>query len=234
MSWETLCQNFAEDSFWRLACDSVPKISQGTLLTIEITFAAIAIGFVFGLLLALGRVYGNRPIYALCSGYVHFVRGTPLLVQLLIIYYGLPSFEIRLDPVLAGIIGLGINSAAYQAEYFRGAIQSIRAGQMQAALAIGMSRPQAIRSIILPQALRLVIPPWSNELIYTLKYSSAVSFLAVDELYWTGHHIAVKTYRYFDVYLIIAFIYLALVLILTKIIDKIEDRLRIPGLEIKH
>jgi polar amino acid transport system permease protein len=252
MNWEAFCQTFQEDSFWRLACDWGPRFLSGTVLTIELTLAAIGIGFVLGLLLALGRVYGNKPIYALCSSYVHFIRGTPLFVQLLILYYGLPSVEVRYlgwpgwfdwpvielirfsDGFQAGLIGLGINSAAYQAEYFRGAIQSIKSGQMQAALAIGMSRARAIRHIILPQALRLVIPPWSNEFIYTLKYSSAVYYLAVEELFWTGRHIAAKTFRHFEVFLILALIYLILVLVLTKLLDKLEERLRIPGLEIKH
>ncbi len=252
MNGEAFCTTLAEDSFWRLACERAPQFLQGTLLTLELTLAAIGIGLIVGILLALGRVYGNKPVYALCSGYVHFMRGTPLFVQLLILYYGFPSLEIRYlgwpgwldwpivallrfdDGVSAGILGLGLNSAAYQAEYFRGAIQSIRAGQMQAALAVGMSRAQAIWNVILPQALRLVIPPWSNEVIYTLKYSSAVYYLAVQELYWTGRHIAAKTFRHFEVYIIMALIYLALVLILTKVLDKLEERLRIPGLEIKH
>jgi polar amino acid transport system permease protein len=223
----------AVDSLWKLACDKAPDFLTGAVMTLYLTWVAIAAGALVGALLALGRVYGNRPLYWICTGYVEFVRGTPLLVQLLLIYYGLPSLEVRLDALLAGMIGLGLNSAAYQAEYFRGAIQSIRAGQTHAALAIGMSRAQVIRYVIWPQAVRLVIPPWSNELIYTLKYSSAVYFISISppELMTAGRLIAAKNFRFFEVYLIVAFIYLVLVLGVTKVLDLLEERLRIPGFE---
>jgi len=228
-----LCQGLAEDSFLRLACEIWPRLLKGTLTTFELTALAISIGFVFGLLLALGRVYGNKPLYALSTAYVQFMRGTPVLVQLFLIYYGLPSLEIRLPSLTAAIIGLGLNSAAYQAEYFRGAIQAIKRGQMLAARALGMSTPQAVFYIIMPQALRLVIPAWSNELIYTLKYSSVAYLIGAPELMATGQIIASRNFRYFEVFLIVAFIYLIVVLMASKILDLLERRVRIPGLEMK-
>lgn len=231
--WEQLCQGLAEGGFLRLACDIAPRLLQGTVTTFQLTILAIGLGLAGGILLALGRVYGNRPLYWLSTAYVQFVRGTPVLVQLFLIYYGLPVFEIRLDSLTAAIIGLGLNSAAYQAEYFRGAIQSISRGQMLAARAIGMKNLQAIRYVILPQALRIVIPPWSNELIYTLKYSSVAFIIGAPELMATGQIIASRNFRYFEVFLIVAFIYLVCVLAISKLLDMAEQKLKIPGLEMR-
>lgn len=233
MKWEQLCQGLAEESFLRLACDIAPRLLHGTATTFQLTMLAIGLGLAGGILLALGRVYGNKLIYWVSTAYVQFVRGTPVLVQLFLIYYGLPTFEIRLDSLTAAIIGLGLNSAAYQAEYFRGAIQSISRGQMLAARAIGMTNLQAIRYVILPQALRIVIPPWSNELIYTLKYSSVAFIIGAPELMATGQIIASRNFRYFEVFLIVAFIYLVCVLIISKLLDIAEQKLKIPGLEMR-
>ncbi len=231
--WEQLCQGLVEGGFLRLACDIAPRLLRGTVTTFQLTILAIGLGLAGGILLALGRVYGNKPIYWLSTAYVQFVRGTPVLVQLFLIYYGLPVFEIRLDSLTAAIIGLGLNSAAYQAEYFRGAIQSISRGQMLAARAIGMTNLQAIRYVILPQALRIVIPPWSNELIYTLKYSSVAFIIGAPELMATGQIIASRNFRYFEVFLIVAFIYLVCVLVISKLLDMAEQKLKIPGLEMR-
>ena len=232
-TWGQLCHGLGEGSFLRLACDIAPRLLQGTATTFQLTILAIGLGLAGGILLALGRVYGNKPIYWLSTAYVQFVRGTPVLVQLFLIYYGLPTFEIRLDSLTAAIIGLGLNSAAYQAEYFRGAIQSISRGQMLAARAIGMTNLQAIRYVILPQALRIVIPPWSNELIYTLKYSSVAFIIGAPELMATGQIIASRNFRYFEVFLIVAFIYLICVLVISKLLDIAEQKLKIPGLEMR-
>jgi polar amino acid transport system permease protein len=227
------CQTLADGSFLRLACDIAPRLLAGLGTTVQLTIFAIGLGLVGGVLLALGRVYGNKPIYWVSTAYVQFVRGTPVLVQLFLIYYGLPVFEIRLDSLTAAILGLGLNSAAYQAEYFRGAIQSISRGQMLAARAIGMTSLQAIRYIVLPQALRIVIPPWSNELIYTLKYSSVAFIIGAPELMATGQIIASRNFRYFEVFLIVACIYLVCVLVISKLLDIAEHKLKIPGLEMR-
>ncbi|GAI09769.1 unnamed protein product [marine sediment metagenome] len=162
---------------------------------------------------------------------IEFFRGTPLLVQLLILYYGLPPYGIRLSSFVAGILGLGLNSAAYQAEYFRGAIQSVSQGEIMAARAIGMSRFKAIMNIILPQMLRIVIPSWSNELIYTLKYSSVAYMIGAPELMAQAKFIAADNFRYFEVFLVVAFIYLIAVVVLSRILSLVEKRVRIPGLQ---
>ena len=218
-------------NFFELTYDILPALLKGTVVTLELTACSISLGFVLGIALALGRLYGNRPISLISAGYIQFFRGTPLLVQLFILYYGLPRYDIRLSSFVAGVLGLGLNSAAYQAEYFRGAIQSISRGQMMAARAIGMSRFKTILNIILPQALRIVIPSWSNELIYTLKYSSVAYMIGAPELMAQGKFIAAENFRYFEVFLVVAFIYLIAVLIVSRVLNVVEKRVRIPGLQ---
>ncbi|MEA1964182.1 MAG: amino acid ABC transporter permease [Candidatus Aerophobetes bacterium] len=218
-------------NFFELAWSILPALLRATVVTLEITGISISIGFILGILLALGRVYGNRPIYMLTSAYVELIRGTPLLTQLFLLYFGLPSVGIMLSPLLAAIIGMGLNSGAYQAEYFRGAIQAVKSGQMIAARSIGMSKFKAVRHIIIPQMLRLVIPSWSNELIYLVKYSSLAYLIQAPELMAQAKVIAAKNFRTFEVFLVVAFIYLVIVLILSKILNILERRLRIPGLQ---
>lgn len=217
--------------FFRLAWEIGPRLLEGTAVTLELTAICITSGFVVGLALSLGRVYGNKLVYGITTTFVEMVRGTPLLVQLFIIYYGLPDVGILLDPLLAAGIALGLNTSAYQAEYFRGAIQSVSAGQMTAARSIGMSRVGAIKSIILPQALRLAIPSWSNELIYMLKYTSLAFTVGAPELMAKAKIIAARNFRYLEVFIIVAFIYIIIVTGFTKVLDIVEERVKIPGLE---
>ena len=220
--------------FFEFAGSILPELLEATKMTLWITAGSIAVGFLVGIFLALGRVYGPRPVRWLTGGYIQFFRGTPLLVQLLVVYYGLPpylsSLGIRISPLAAAIIGLGLNSAAYQAEYFRGAVQSIQSGQMMAARAVGLSRAKSIVYVILPQALRLVIPSWSNELIYSIKYSSLAYFVSLTELTFVGKKIALHTARTFETYVIVAAIYLVIVLIVSRALLTLEKRVRIPGL----
>ena len=208
-----------------------PQLLEGTLVTLQLTGFAISLGFVIGMFLALGRLYGRGPVRKFCIGYIEFFRGTPLLVQLFIVYYGLPRYGIKVPSIVAALLGLGLNSAAYQAEYFRGAIQSIDEGQMMAARALGMKKLQAILNILIPQALRIVIPSWSNELIYTLKYSSVAYIIGAPELMAQAKFIAAENFRYFEVFLVVAFIYLVIVSLLSWILRIIENRVRIPGLQ---
>jgi polar amino acid transport system permease protein len=217
--------------FFQLAWEIGPRLLDGTVVTLELTAICISSGFIIGLALSLGRVYGNKLVYGLTTTFVELVRGTPLLVQLFIIYYGLPDVGILLNPLLAAGIALGINTSAYQAEYFRGAIQSVSAGQMTAARSIGMTRFGAIKSIILPQALRLAIPSWSNELIYMLKYTSLAFTVGAPELMAKAKIIAARNFRYLEVFIIVAFIYIIIVTGFTKVLDIVEERVKIPGLE---
>ena len=217
-------------NFLELTWSIIPKLLEGTAVTIELTVIAIAIGVLMGIPVALGRVYGNKSIYAFCTFFVEIIRGTPLLTQLFILYFGLPSIGIMLSPFLAAMIGMGINSAAYQAEYFRGAIQSVKKEQLIAAYSLGMKQNQTIRYIVLPQMFRLVIPSWSNELIYLLKYSSMAYMIQAPEIMSQGRLIASRNFRTFEVFIVVALIYLILVLVLSKVLDLMEKRLSIPGL----
>jgi polar amino acid transport system permease protein len=198
--------------------------------TFLLTFVSITVGFIIGLSLALGRVYGKTAINWFCVGYIELIRGTPLLVQLFIIYFGLPSIGIIFTPLQAALLGLAINSGAYQAEYLRGSIQSIESGQMVAARSLGMSKLRSIQHVILPQALRVSIPAWSNEFIYLLQYSSIAYIIQVYELTFEGKFIAAHTFRYLEIFAMIAIIYLVLTIVSTEIIDRIAKRFSIPGI----
>ena len=208
----------------------LPPLAQGLELTVAITATCIAIGIFFGTLLAIGRVYGGRLISIPCSIYIQVFRGTPLLVQLLMVYYGLPSWGISLSAFTSGILALGLNTAAYQAEYLRGAIQAVAGGQLMAARSLGMNPIQTIVHVVLPQAFRIVIPSWSNELILMLKYSSIVFSVTLLDLMGVGKRIAAANFRYFEVFIVVALFYLLVVFIITQLLRLLERQVRIPGL----
>jgi polar amino acid transport system permease protein len=205
----------------------------GTVLTAQITLAGLLLGFVIGLPAALLRIYGGRWLRWLAVIYIELFRGTPVLVQLFIVYFGLPDLGITLSRLSAAYIAMGLNSGAYQAEYFRGAIQAIGSGQMTAARAIGMSRGKAIRYIILPQALRLVIPAWSNEPVALMKTSAVAFLIAVPDLMGEGKIIAARTFDPITSYIAVAIIYIALVALLMLALQALERRLRIPGADVE-
>ncbi len=213
--------------------NALPAFLQGALVTLELTAVGLAMGFVLGLLAALGRAYGGKWARWLSIGYIELFRGTPLLVQLFLLYYGLPGLGVTLDRLPSAFLALGLNSGAYQAEYLRGAILAIGDGQMMAGRAIGMSRWRTIIHIILPQALRLVIPAWSNEPISLLK-STAIAFLiAVPDLMTRAKSVAARTYDPIGSYFAVAVVYLVMVFALNEGLKFLERRARIPGLEIE-
>jgi polar amino acid transport system permease protein len=206
---------------------------QGTVVTLELTVVGLTMGFVLGLLSALARVYGGRWLRGLAVGYIELFRGTPVLVQLFLVYFGLPGLGITLSRMTSAFLALGLNSGAYQAEYLRGSILAIGDGQMMAGRAIGMSRLKTIWYIIVPQALRLVIPAWSNEPISLLK-STAVAFLiAVPDLMTKAKAVAAQTYDPIGTYLAVAVVYLVMVFILNELLKYLERRTRIPGFEME-
>jgi polar amino acid transport system permease protein len=223
-------ENNIPSNFIEFFIESLPKLLEGLSNTLLLTFVSIIIGFMLGVLLALGKIYGNKIIAGICIGYIEIIRGTPLLVQLFILYFGLPRVGVSLSPINAALVGLSLNSAAYQAEYLRGSIQSIESGQMVAARSLGMTKIQSIKNIILPQSLRISIPAWSNELIYLLKYTSIAYIISVEELTAEGKFIAATTYRYLEIFAMIAIIYLLLTIVFTEVIDRIDKRLSIPGI----
>jgi polar amino acid transport system permease protein len=196
----------------------------------EITLGAIAIGLVFGFSLAVMKIYGFKFIKWIASAYIDLIRGTPMIVQLFIIYYGLRSTGlVMLDPMQAAIIGMGLNSAAYQAEYFRTAFLAIPIGQTDAALSLGMTRAGVIFNILLPQIVRIVIPSWTNELIALTQYSSLAMILTVMELTSVAKYIGSKTFLYIQAFIIVGLIYLVFSVLLTRLMVYFEKHFAIPG-----
>jgi polar amino acid transport system substrate-binding protein len=188
----------------------LPPLLRGAVTTVELSVAGMALAVTAGLVVVLLRLYGAFPLPWLAQAYVEIVRGTPLLIQLFMIYYGLPEIGIRLNPFLAGVLGLGLNYAASEAENYRAGIQSIAHGQTEAALALGMSRWQTLRHVVLPQALRVVIPPVTNDFIAMFKDSSIVSVITMVELTKVYGKLAMSTYDYMGLGLMTAAIYFAL------------------------
>ncbi|GAB5466005.1 MAG: ABC transporter substrate-binding protein/permease [Candidatus Kapaibacteriales bacterium] len=170
------------DYFERIFKVYVPKYLPAALNTIKLTILSMILAIILGLILALSRVYGPKPIAYISISFIELIRGTPLLVQLFLIYYGLPEIGIKLNPITAGILGLGINYAAYEAENYRAGLDAVPKGQMEAAISLGMTKRQSLKHVILPQAIRLVIPPMTNDFISLLKDSSLVSVITIVEL----------------------------------------------------
>ena len=208
-----------------------PALLRGAVVTVEVTSVSLLLGCVLGLLVGIGRLNpARRWIYGLCTAYVAAIRGTPLLVQLFILFFGLPQFGILLPAFVCGVIGLGIYSGAYVSEIVRGAIQSIDRGQMEAARSIGLSSGQAMRGVILPQAVVRMIPPLGNEFIALIKNSALVSLLTIHDLMHEGQKIISVSYRSLEVYLAIAAMYFVLTGLTTLALRKLETRLRAGGM----
>jgi polar amino acid transport system substrate-binding protein len=203
----------------------LPLLLQGALVTLEISALSMALAIALGLLLAVFRVFGPPFVAWPVVGFIEVIRGTPLLIQLFIIFYGLPAIGIRFSPLWAAVIGLGINYAAYEAENYRAGIQSIPRGQLDAALALGLTRIQTIRKIVLPQAIRLVIPPVTNDFIALLKDSSLVSVITMVELTKMYGQLAATNYDYIGIGLLTAAIYFVLGLPIARLSRMLESRL---------
>ncbi len=207
-----------------------PDLLRGTVVTLQIATISLVLGMIVGLPVGIGRVYGPVWLQRVLGAYVTLFQGTPLLIQLFMVYYGLPDIGITLGRLQAAFLTLGLNSAAYQAEYLRSALQAVSEGQMTAARAIGMSKWQAIQSVILPQAVRLALPAWSNEAVAMLKYTSVVFLIAVPDLMGQAKILASRYFAPIQIYLIVAVFYIALVGVAYLILTLIERRARIPGL----
>lgn len=196
-------------------------IPDGILRTIQITIISIGVALVIGLLAGLGRTSKNPVINGIASLYVEVIRGIPLLAQLFWIYYALSRIVV-LGPYPSAIIGLAVCYGAYIGEIFRAGIQSIPKGQWEAARSLGMSSGQAMRHVILPQAVRVVLPPIGNEFIALLKDSSLVSVLAISDLLRRGREYASRTFQYFETYTMVAVVYLLMTLIFSRVVFYIE------------
>jgi polar amino acid transport system permease protein len=208
-----------------LIMNSLPLLIRGAGVTLEITALAVGLGLVFGLIAALAQLSKFAPLKWLAKIYVDFIRGTPLLVQIFIIYFALPALlGQRIDPFVAAVAACSINSGAYIAEIFRAGIQSIEIGQLRAGLSLGMNWNQTMRYIILPQAFKRIIPPLGNEFIAMLKDSSLVSVIGFEELTRSGQLIIAETYGSLEIWTAVALLYLIMTLTITQFVGVLERR----------
>jgi len=201
-------------------------ILQGLWVTIGVTLLALTVGLIFGVAMAMLRVYGNRFLRQVATVYSVIVRAVPVIVIIFILYFVIARF-VNLSPFLAGSLALGFASGAYQTEIFRGAFQAVPPGQMVAARAIGMSRLQAIQSIILPQAVRLALPAWGNEATLVLKDSTLVFVVGVPEIFRRAQQISARTLEPFMAFGAALLLYLILTMIATQFLQWIERRYRL-------
>ena len=211
-----------------LVVKSFPLLLLGAGVTVQITAVSVSMGMLIGMLVGIARLSKTWIIKALASIYVDFIRGTPLLVQLFLVYFALPIIVgTRIDPFIAAITACSINSGAYVAEIFRGGIQSIDKGQMEAGRSLGLTWRQTMRHIILPQAFKRIIPPLGNEFIAMLKDSSLVSVIGFEELTRRGQLIIARTYGSFEIWMSVAVIYLVMTFTISRLVDYLERRYKI-------
>ncbi len=203
-----------------------PRLIAGLVLTVEITIISLFFAGILGLVFGLLSVSKRKSLRAIALVYVDIVRGTPLLVQAFFIYFGIPAaLGIQSDPVFSGVITLSLNAGGYLAEIVRGGIESISRGQMEAARSLGLPYGMAMRSVILPQAIRTMTPALINQCIITLKDTSLLSVIGVTELTQTGRLIIANNYQSFEVWAIVAMMYFVIIMILSKISKRIERRM---------
>lgn len=210
---------------FNLIWQSLPLLLEGALVTIEITIISVGIGFLLGLFVSICRLSGVRPVKFLAVSYVNIIRGTPMLVQIFLIYFALPLIiGHRIDPFFAAVAACSINSGAYVSEIFRAGIQSVDKGQMEAGRSLGLSWGQTMRFIILPQAFKHVIPPLGNEFISMTKETSLVSVIGFEELTRRGQLIIAKTYGSFEIWITVALIYLVMTFGIARLVSYLEKR----------
>lgn len=214
---EFLHQNFAE-------------IASGVPVTLSLWALSMALGAVYALFLCWLRLYGGRLGNGFAVAYIEVFRGTPMLVQLLFIYLGLPSIGIVLSPFFAALVAMALNTAAYQAEYLRSSIAAIPAGQASAGRAMGMSQFRCFYLILLPQGVRRVLPQWSNEAITNLKYTAVAFAIGVQEVTSKASDVGSQTYEYLYTFMVVAIIFLMLSLVVSEVLKLFERQLAIPGL----
>lgn len=203
----------------------MPLFAQAALITLGLSIISMFVAVILGLFLALARIFGPKLISRLATLFIEIIRGTPLLIQLFIIFYAMPSIGIKLSPFLAAVIGLGVNYSAYEAENYRAGLFAIAKGQMEAAMSLGMRRRDALRHIILPQAFRIVIPPMTNDFISLLKDSSLVSVITMVELTKVYNQVASTYFDFLGTGIIVAIIYLLLGLPFIKLSKFAENHL---------
>ena len=216
-AWMPAWLQLAADSFW-------PLLYAGLMFTVPLTLLSFAAGLVLAFLVAIGRLFGPAPLVWVLRFYVWLIRGTPLLVQLFVIFYGLPSVGIVLDPLPAALIGFTLNVGAYNSEVIRAAIEATPKGQWEAAYSLSMTRAQALRRTVLPQAARVAVPPLANSFIALVKDTSLAAVLTVPEIFQAAQRIAAVTYEPLVLYLEAALIYLVFSSALSALQGRLEKR----------
>ncbi|WQG59974.1 cystine ABC transporter permease [Pseudomonas sp. RTB3] len=215
----------------KLALDSAPFLLKGAYFTVILSLGGMFFGLLLGFGLALMRLSHLKLLSGIARVYVSFFRGTPLLVQLFMIYYGLPQLGIELDPLPAALIGFSLNMGAYACEILRSAIGAVDRGQWEAAASIGMTRAQTMRRAILPQAARTALPPLGNSFISLVKDTALAATIQVPELFRQAQLITARTFEIFTMYLSAALIYWILASILAHFQNRLEDRVNRHDLE---
>ena len=208
---------------------SLPYILGGCIVTVGSVTLALALGLVLGVPMAVGQVYGNRPVRFLIGVYVWFFRGTPILVLLFLLYFGIFWPVFQLSAFISSCIVLGLTSAAYQSQIFRGAIESIPSGQLKAARALGMYDSSGISFIILPQAIRLALPGWSNEFSILLKDSALIYLLGASDIMARIHQMADSTQMHFTFSIVAGVLYFLITMVGLRLLKRFERKIYIPG-----
>lgn len=204
---------------------ALPILLMGAGVTIEITAFSVAIGFFIGLFVGIARISQFKILQIMAAVYADCIRGTPLLVQIFLIYFALPmAIGQRVEPFIAAVAACGINSGAYVSEIFRAGIQAIDVGQMEAGRSLGLTWWQTMRLIILPQAFKNILPPLGNEFIAMLKDSSLVSVIGFEELTRRGQLIIAQTYGSFEIWMTVAVLYLIMTMAISRIVAFLEKR----------
>jgi cystine transport system permease protein len=216
----------ASPSWWDLWRDSfIPLVTAGAAFTIPLALTSFAFGLALGFLTALARLYGPLPLQAAARFYVWVVRGTPLLVQLFLIFYGLPAVGIVLDAFPAALIGFSVNVGAYTSEILRAALASVHKGQWEAAFSLGLNWRQTLIRVILPQASVVATPPLANSFIALVKDTSLAAAITVTEMFQTAQRIAAANYEPLLLYTEAALLYLAFCTVLSAVQSRLEKRL---------
>jgi polar amino acid transport system permease protein len=208
-----------------------PALLKGFWISLALIVPSAICGLAIGIIVGVLRVYGNRPVMTAANVFVTLFRGIPLVVQLFICYFGLPYVKIYLTPFVAAVLGFSLCSGAYHSEYIRGALLSIKRGQILAAQSLGFSTLRMIFSIVLPQAIRRALPGCGNEIIYLIKYSSLAYMITCIELTGQGKILASNSFKYTEIFLIIGVCYLLMTSVTSLILGRVEDHLRLPGFE---
>lgn len=213
---------------WAYAIKALPILIQGLKFTLLIAIAGILIGFFIGIVVGLGRVTKNKFLFSLSTLYVEIIRGTPIMVQALYIYFALPMIlGIKIDPLVAGITTIAINAGAYIAEIVRGAIEGVDKGQVEAGRSLGLTKFQTLHKIIWPQAFRRMIPALGNQFIISLKDTSLLTVIGVGELTRQGTIVVSSNFRAVEVYTAVAILYLLLTLTISLGLRLVERRLHV-------